>query len=186
MGSPLDTADLESVAKIIVEMRDDIPVPTTCCFAGGYKCEKANAILRSGKIPTYPTPDRAVRALSILRSYTLRLDEAHDPLVLPSVSGRQASRKVIERAISEGRTSLTEYEGKEIFCAYGIPIPGEACVKSANEASKECDRIGYPVVMKIISPDIKHKTDAGGVVIGVNSSKEAQSAYTKIVSSCAK
>ncbi|MDR1690311.1 MAG: CoA-binding protein, partial [Candidatus Methanoplasma sp.] len=63
MGSPLDTADLESIAKIIVEMRDDIPVPTTCCFPGGEKCERANKILREGKVPCYPTPDRAVRAL---------------------------------------------------------------------------------------------------------------------------
>ncbi len=187
MGSPLDTADLESVAKIIVEMRDEIPVPTTCCFAGGYKCAKANAILKAGKIPTYPTPDRAVRALSILRRYTANNEAKQESLRIPSVSGGRAiSEKVIQKAKAEGRDSLTEAEGKEIFAAYGIPTPGEASVNSADEAAKECDRIGYPVVMKIISPDIKHKTDVGGVVVGVKDAAEAKAAYTKIMDSCTK
>ena len=186
MGSPLDTADLEAVARIIVEMRDDIPVPTTCCFAGGYKCDKANKILREGKIPTYPTPDRAVHALSILRTYTLRKEEKHDPLQVPDVSGREVAKKVFDKARAEGRDSLTESEGKEIFAAYGIPTPGEGSVTSADDAAKECDRIGYPVVMKVISPDIKHKTDVGGVVVGVKNADEAKAAYNKIMESCTK
>lgn len=184
MGSPLDTADLESIAKIIVEMRDDIPVPTTCCFPGGEKCEKANRILREGKIPCFPTPDRAVRALSILRKYTVRSEEKQDPMIKPSVSGKDTAQKIIAQAKSEGRKALTESEGKKIFAAYGMPTPGEGTVKSAEEAAKECDRIGYPVVMKILSPDIAHKTDVGGVVVGVKNSDEAKAAYDKIMSNC--
>lgn len=186
MGSPLDTADLESVAKIIVEMRDDIPVPTTCCFAGGYKCDKANAILRAGKVPCFPTPDRAVHALSILRQYTINQEAAADPLEVPKVSGREAAKAIIDKAKSEGRDSLSESEGKAIFAAYGVPTPGEATVNSADEAAAACDKIGYPVVMKIVSPDIKHKTDVGGVVVGVKSAAEAKDAYNKIMDSCTK
>ncbi|MDR3282606.1 MAG: acetate--CoA ligase family protein [Candidatus Methanoplasma sp.] len=186
MGSPLDTADLEAIARIIVEMRDEIPIPTTCCFAGGEKCDRANAILRDGKIPCYPTPDRAVRALSILRKYTVNKDAKHDPLTVPKVvgGGRGASKKVIDKARAEGRKSLTEAEGKQIFAAYGISVPGEATVRSADDAAKECDRIGYPVVMKILSPDIAHKTDVGGVVVGVKSREAAKEAFAKIMSSC--
>ncbi len=186
MGSPLDTADLESVARIIVEMRDDIPVPTTVCFAGGAKCDRANAILKEGKVPTYPTPDRAVRALSILRRYTIRKDERQDPLKVPAISGRKVSEKIIAKVRSEGRGSLTEAEGKEIFAAYGIPTPGEALVRCADDAASACDKIGYPVVMKIVSPDIQHKTDVGGVVVGVKNSAEAVAAYNKIMESCTK
>lgn len=186
MGSPLDTADLESVAKIIVEMRDDIPVPTTVCFAGGAKCDRANAILKEGKVPTYPTPDRAVRALSILRRYTIRRDEKQDPLKVPAISGRAVAEKIIAKVRSEGRGSLTEAEGKEIFAAYGIPTPGEALVRCADDAASACDKIGYPVVMKIVSPDIQHKTDVGGVVVGVKNSAEAVAAYNKIMESCTK
>ena len=184
MGSPLDTADLESIAKILVEMRDEIPVPTTCCFPGGDKCERANKILREGKIPCYPTPDRAVRALSILRGYTVRSQEKHDPMIQPAVSGRATAQKIIADAKAEGRKALTEAEGKKIFAAYGMPTPGEATVKSADEAVKECNRIGYPVVMKILSPDIAHKTDVGGVVVGVKSADEAKAAFDKIMANC--
>lgn len=186
MGSPLDTADLEAVAKIIVEMRDEIPVPTTVCFAGGSKCDRANAILKEGRVPTYPTPDRAVRALSILRRYTIRKDEKQDPLKIPAISGRAVSEKIIAKVRSEGRGSLTEAEGKEIFAAYGIPTPGEALVRCADDAASACDKIGYPVVMKIVSPDIQHKTDVGGVVVGVKDSAEAVAAYNRIMESCTK
>ena len=184
MGSPLDTADLESIAKILVEMRDDIPVPTTCCFPGGGKCERANKILREGKIPCFPTPDRAVRALSILRKYTLNLEAKHDPMIKPTVSGRETAKKIIDKAKAEGRKALTEAEGKSIFAAYKMPTPGEGVVTSADAAAKECDRIGYPVVMKILSPDIAHKTDVGGVVVGVKNAEDAKKAYDKIMSSC--
>jgi acetyltransferase len=184
MGSPLDTADLESIAKILVEMRDEIPYPTTCCFPGGEKCERANRILREGKIPCYPTPDRAVRALSILRKYTIRSQEKHDPMIKPAVSGKATAQKIIADAKAEGRNALTEAEGKKIFAAYGMPTPGEATVKSADEAVKECNRIGYPIVMKILSPDIAHKTDVGGVVVGVKNADEAKAAYDKIMNNC--
>jgi acetyltransferase len=186
MGSPLDTADLESIAKIIVELRDVIPVPTTCCFPGGAKCERANEILRAGKIPSFPTPDRAVRALSILRGYTLGQEQKNDPMISPKITGlgRIASKSVLDKAASEGRTGLTEAEGKQIFAAYGVSVPGEATVTSADEAVKECNRIGYPVVMKILSPDIAHKTDVGGVVVGVKTPEAAKEAYNKIMASC--
>ena len=186
MGSPLDTADLESIAKILVEMRDDIPIPTTCCFPGGGKCERANKILREGKIPCFPTPDRAVRALSILRKYTLRLEAKHDPMEMPSTSGRDLTKRLIDAAKAEGRRALTEEEGKNIFCAYGMPIPGEAVVTSAEDAVKACDRITYPTVMKVMSPDILHKTDIGGVVVGVKNADEARAAFNKIMTSCRK
>ena len=186
MGSPLDTADLESVAKIIVEMKDEIPVPTVVCFAGGVKCDRANAIFKEGKMPTYPTPDRAVHALSVLRGYTKNLDKAATPMEVPDVKGYETAQKVLGKAKAEGRDSLTESEGKEIFAAYGVPTPGEALVNSAEDAAAACDKIGYPVVMKIVSPDIKHKTDVGGVVVGVKDAEEAKAAYTKIMDSCTK
>ena len=187
MGSPLDFADLEAVAEMLVDMRDEIPMPTTVCFAGGYKCEKALDILREGKIPSFPTPDRAVRALSILRGFTVRNEVKKTPLKMPNVTGgREAFKKILAVAEKEGRKTLTESEGKQIFKAYGIPIPGEASVKTAEDAAKESSKIGYPVVMKIVSFDIAHKTDVGGVVVGVRNDEEAKAAFDKIMASCKK
>ncbi|HKM09061.1 MAG TPA: acetate--CoA ligase family protein [Candidatus Methanomethylophilaceae archaeon] len=187
MGSPLDFADLEAVAEMLVEMRDDIPVPTTVCFAGGTKAGQALEILKEGNIPTFPTPDRAVRALSILRGFTVRGEIKRTPLKLPKVAGgREAFQKILNVAQKEGRKALTEGEGKQIFKAYGVPIPGEATVKTAAEAVKESSKIGYPVVMKILSPDIAHKTDVGGVVVGVKDDKAAEEAFDRIMTSCKK
>ena len=183
MGSPLDTADLESVAENLVRIKDQIKVPIAVCWAGGTKCSKAAEITRAGGLPTYPTPDRAVHALDLLRKYTVRGQIPFTPMNMPKKSGRAVSKAIIDKAKAENR-ALTESEGKEIFKAYELPIPGEATVTSEQEAADACNKIGYPMVMKIISPDIQHKTDVGGVVVGVKDEAAARAAFNKIMSSC--
>ncbi|MGW5691401.1 acetate--CoA ligase family protein [Streptomyces asiaticus] len=92
-----------------------------------------------------------------------------------------AVRAVLDAARAEGRTALTAPEGKRITDAYGIPTPAEGLAESADEAVALADRIGFPVVLKIVSPDILHKTDAGGVRVGLTSCAEVRSAFTTIV-----
>ncbi len=187
MGSPLDTADLVAVAKLLVEIMDEIPYPTTVCFAGGQKCNEASAILRENAFPVYPTPDRAVRAMDIMRHYCLGLERTCTPMQTPKTEGGRAKVKaIIDAAVAEGRYSLTESEGKKILDAYGIGVPGEATVTSADEAAKEANRITYPVVMKIVSPDIMHKSDIGGVVVGIKDEAGARAAFESIMSNCKK
>ncbi|MFD5892671.1 acetate--CoA ligase family protein [Streptomyces sp. NPDC060366] len=93
---------------------------------------------------------------------------------------------MIEAALAQGRTSLTAPEGKAVTDAYGIPTPGEALAESADDAVAVAARLGFPVAMKIVSPQILHKTDAGGVQIGVGSAAEVRSAFTTIVSNARK
>ncbi|WP_435888685.1 acetate--CoA ligase family protein [Streptomyces niveus] len=93
---------------------------------------------------------------------------------------------MIRAALAQGRTSLTAPEGKVVTDAYGIPTPGEALAESADDAVAVAARIGFPVAMKIVSPEILHKTDAGGVRIGVGSAAEVRSAFTTIVSNARK
>lgn len=93
---------------------------------------------------------------------------------------------IIKAALAQGRTSLTAPEGKAITDAYGIPTPGEALAESADDAVAVAARIGFPVAMKIVSPEILHKTDAGGVQIGLGSAAEVRSAFTTIVSNARK
>jgi acetyl coenzyme A synthetase (ADP forming)-like protein len=90
-------------------------------------------------------------------------------------------RQILDAVKKEGRDSLTAPEGKQICDAYGIAVPKEGVVKSAAEASKLAGSMGFPVVMKIVSPDILHKTEAGGVVVGVKSADEAATAYDQII-----
>jgi acyl-CoA synthetase (NDP forming) len=94
---------------------------------------------------------------------------------------KSAVRKVLDRARDAGRGSLTAPEAKELCEAYGIAVPREELARTAAEAGALAARIGFPVVMKIVSPQILHKTEAGGVVVGVKSAEEAAKAYTTIL-----
>ncbi|GLW05069.1 acyl-CoA synthetase [Microtetraspora sp. NBRC 13810] len=94
-----------------------------------------------------------------------------------------AVREILDKAKAEGRTALTAPEGKRICDAYGIATPGEGLATSADEAASLGTEIGFPVVLKIVSPDILHKTEAGGVIVGVDSADAARAAYEKIMAS---
>ncbi|HXP31827.1 MAG TPA: acetate--CoA ligase family protein [Stellaceae bacterium] len=101
-------------------------------------------------------------------------------------TNKTAVRKLLEQVKKEGRTALTAPEGKLVCDAYGIAVPKEGLATSSGEAAKLARRIGFPVVLKIVSPDILHKTEAGGVFVGVKTAPEAQKAYAKIIASAKK
>lgn len=98
-------------------------------------------------------------------------------------SAKESVRKILDQVKADNRTSLTAPEGKLVCDAYGIPVPKEGLAKSAGEAATVAGGIGFPVVMKIVSPDILHKTEAGGVVVGVKAAAEAELAYDAIIAS---
>ena len=101
-------------------------------------------------------------------------------------SAKGAVREVLDRVKAEGRTSLTAPEGKLVCDAYGIPVPKEGVANSAEEAAKLADGMGFPVVLKIVSPDILHKTEAGGVLVGVKSAEEVAKGYETILANAKK
>ena len=103
------------------------------------------------------------------------------PEARTSESDKAAVRKILDQVKAEGRTSLTAPEGKLVCDAYGIPVPKEGVAKSADEARRLADGMGYPVVLKIVSPDILHKTEAGGVLVGLKSADEVAKGYDTIL-----
>ena len=99
---------------------------------------------------------------------------------------KKAVRKIIDGVKASGRTSLTAPEGKAVCDAYGIAVPKEGVAASATEAAKLATKIGYPVVLKIVSPQILHKTEAGGVLVGVKNAAEVKAGFAKIMASATK
>lgn len=95
-------------------------------------------------------------------------------------------RQILDAVKAAGRDSLTAPEGKQVCDAYGIAVPQEGVVSSAAEAQKLASSMGFPVVMKIVSPDILHKTEAGGVLVGVKSADEAAKGYDTIIANAKK
>ena len=99
---------------------------------------------------------------------------------------KDAVRKILDAVKADQRTSLTAPEGKLVCDAYGIPVPKEGVATSAAEAAKIATDMGFPVVMKIVSPDILHKTEAGGVVVGVKNAADAEKSYAAILDNARK
>jgi acyl-CoA synthetase (NDP forming) len=95
-------------------------------------------------------------------------------------------RKILDDVKASGRTSLTAPEGKEVCDAYGIPVPKEGLASSAADAARLASGMGFPVVMKIVSPEILHKTEAGGVIVGVKTAEDAQKAFDTIMANAKK
>src|SRR4029453_3169318 len=99
---------------------------------------------------------------------------------------KAAVRQILGKVKADGRTALTAPEGKLVCDAYGIPVPKEAVASSAADAAKLATSMGFPVVLKIVSPDILHKTEAGGVLVGVKSADEVQKGYDTIIANAKK
>lgn len=182
LASPLDTIDLTSIAESIVAISKELNIPVAVSFAGGDVADDGMSVLRSNGIPTFPTPERAVRALSALRAYCEKAETKQHELQLPETSGRKVTKQLISSVQKEDRIALSEEEGKMILSSYGIPVPGEGTATTVQEAIDTADRIGYPVVMKVLSSDIHHKTDVGGVVVGIKDAQGIRESYESMMS----
>jgi acetyl-CoA synthetase (ADP-forming) len=90
-------------------------------------------------------------------------------------------RQVVEQARAEGRRKLLEHEALKLCELYGLPVPGYGLARSEEEAVELAERVGYPAVLKVVSPDISHKSDVGGVILGVRSAEEVRSSYRRIL-----
>ncbi len=180
--APTDLLDVTSVAQRISSYSGRTSVPLAVAMVGGKDMDPGIEILRASGIPTYGSPDRAMGALGTTSRY-LKLRTRSDESVIREINGdKQKVNAILETARREGRTALSEAEGKEILSAYGISIPQELSGKSAEQAVEAARIVGYPVVMKIDSPDIAHKTDVGGVVVGISEDEALVRAYQLMLS----
>ena len=145
--------------------------------------------LKEHNIPVFPDPGRGIRSVGALVSYVQRRERY---MAKKGGAGKSAAsatdqskiakaRTIIEQARAEGRKALTEGEGKAILEIYGITTPGRKLATSAAEAAKAAEGMGFPVAMKVSSAEITHKTEAGGVRLGIKDTKEAAAAFDDII-----
>ena len=150
--------------------------PVLACFMGGNAIAEAQEVLNKHKIPNYPYPERAVQSLAKMAEYREWCDEPPDEPV-PIAADKEAVRAVFAAARQENRVNLGEIEAREVLKAYGLAVPESYIARSADEAAAHAEKIGFPVVMKIVSPDILHKSDIGGVRVGVRDQQEAMDVF---------
>ena len=170
MTQPRETA--QGLAQAVVESKK----PCLACFMGGEAVREAAEFLSRNQIPNYPYPERAVRALAeMVRYREWREEPSDEPERFPAE--REAARAILEGVRAEGRVNLGEVEARGVLKAYGIPFPESRVAQSAEEAAAHAEAMGYPVVMKIVSPDILHKSDIGGVRVGIRGRQEVMDAF---------
>jgi acetyl coenzyme A synthetase (ADP forming)-like protein len=155
--------------------------PVTIAFIGGERSADCLKWFMEKGVPAFETPDKAVNAMAALREYAKIRSLATE--ILPEAGGESPgqARKVIAAARARGRNTLTEVEAKEVFSAYGLPVTTTVLAETEDAAVKAAGKIGYPVVLKIVSPDILHKSDAGGVKINVKDDEAVRAAYRAIL-----
>jgi len=151
-----------------------------------YNSEKPHALelLRYYSIPVYDSLDISAKCVAALAEYGSYLASYHTKTTFHldwKAKARPEGVKIIENALQEGRHALLEYEAKKLFEIHGAPVPQDCLVQSEDEAVQSALDLGTDVAMKIVSPDILHKSDAGGVRIKLGSEKEIRSAYREIL-----
>ena len=176
--NPMEIA--QSIHKAISEtgIKDK---PVTVSFVGGERSAEAMQWLVEQGIPAYEAPDLAVHAMGTLHDYAQLKEINREPLDESTEVDQEAARAVIRKVRADGRINLTEIESKQIFSAYNLPTVQTKLSCSEDEAVQFANEIGYPVVCKIVSPDILHKSDAGGVKVNLKSDDEVRNAYQTIL-----
>jgi len=182
--TPQAMTDPTGVAEQVAALAKGQKKPVLACWMGQVQVDEGRRLLRNAGIPSYATPETAVEAFSYLVSHyrnqklLLQTPGALSRTDPPDVEG---ARMIIEGALAEGRKVLSEAESKAVLGAFHIPTAHAVVVRSPNEALVQAETIGLPVAMKINSPDLTHKSDAGGVRLGLSNAQAVRSAYLDII-----
>ena len=187
--TPQAMTDPTATARALVRHARIEGKPVLASWMGGEDVEEGARILREAGIPTFAYPDTACVMFNHLWRYDTKLQALYETPRLPVAPERGEFREEVDRIIAdvsaEGRTLLTEYESKKVLAAYGIPITDTELAQTEDEAVQAAEAIGYPVVAKLLSRTITHKTDVGGVILNLRDANAVREAFSSIRDSVA-
>jgi len=178
--TPQAVTDIEETAHAIGRVVKNTDKPVLACFMGESRVRAGIDLLQEYGVPSYPFPERAAEALAAMNAYVRAQQVPQEKIERRDVDS-DTVRQLFDRVRSEGRVSIGDSEARGILVAYGLPVPESRLAKTPEEAIKIADEIGYPVVLKIASPDILHKTDVGGVKLNLGSAEDVRDAFDLIV-----
>ncbi|HEX6710533.1 MAG TPA: bifunctional acetate--CoA ligase family protein/GNAT family N-acetyltransferase [Rubrobacter sp.] len=183
--TPQDMTDPTATAERLAPYADSTRKPVLASWMGGPAVAAGESILNGAGVPTFDYPDTAARAFTNMWKYTYNLRSIYE--TPEPAEDEDADRERVEEIIASvrdsGRTILTEFEAKQILAAYDIPTVPTEVAHSPDEAVELADRLGYPVVLKLHSETITHKTDVGGVRLNLRNADEVRRAYEEMESS---
>ena len=183
--TPQAMTNPNATAKEISLLAAGTSKPILCAWLGGQSMHEADDILVDAGIPSYKTPEQAIRAFMTLVAYSRNLETLYEtPKDIPVefTVDRKKLREEFDHVIKDKEPVLSEEVSKTIIESYGIPTTRPYLAMYAEKAVKIANTIGFPVVMKIHSPDITHKSDIGGVLLNLNDDRQVRNAFDKIES----
>ena len=178
--TPQFTTNIDEIAEVVAEAAGLGILPVIACFMGEASLKKAQAIFAERRVPNYIMPERAVESLAAMVKQRLWQEKATPPAEVMDLDVQRVV-EVFEKVRSEGRLKMGDTEARDILEAYRIPIPASKLCATPEEAVAFAEQIGYPVVMKIASPDILHKTDIGGVRFNISGPTEVRDSFDLIL-----
>ena len=185
--TPQAMTDPTKTAEELKLYAESLGKPVIATWMGGNEVAPGEAILNKANVPTFPYPDTAARVFDYMAHYSENLKLLYET-PMPVGEGelkRECADDIIQAARQSGRTILTEFESKQLLSCYGIPTVETRIANSQEDAVKAADEIGYPVVLKLHSETITHKTDVGGVQLNLPDAEAVRNAYTGIQTSVA-
>ena len=185
--TPQAMTDPTKTAEELIPYAESLGKPVIATWMGGNDVAPGEAILNKANVPTFPYPDTAARVFDYMATYAENLHLLYET-PMPIGEGelnRECADDIVQAARESGRTILTEFESKRLLSCYGIPTVETRIAKTREEAVEAADSIGYPVVLKLHSETITHKTDVGGVQLNLADAEAVQNAYTTIQTSVA-
>ena len=172
------------VAKEMVKINKHAPKPILAAWMGESSVQEAREVLEAGKVPNYRYPESAVEVFLFTYQYNRNLELLHiTPPEEPQQfkPKREKAEELIRRVQMEGRQQLLESEAKELLSYYELPVPEYCLATTPDEAIAFAEKCGYPVALKVATPEIYHKSDIGGVALDLNSATAVKRAYRKVV-----
>jgi 4-hydroxybutyryl-CoA synthetase (ADP-forming) len=185
MCTPSGTLDYDKLAEVIVEMSKKYKKTMLASLMGLDEGITNREILAAGNVPYYTYAESAIRTLRAMIRFTNWINAPTGKITKFKVNKAKA-QKIFDQVKKEKRPNLLEEEGQEVLKAYGLPLPASALAATESEAVKIAKKIGYPVVMKIASPQIVHKSDAGGVKVNLTNDSEIKDAFKTIIKNAKK
>ncbi len=174
--TPTSTMTGESVARAILEAKATTQKPIAACLFGVNDLSREVAILEEAGVPTFTFPEEATQGLASLARYHAWWTRPRAPERTFSVDHATA-QATIDRARRAGVSILSDSDARALLSAYGIRFPAVKLVHTPDQAVDAAEAIGYPVVLKVVSPDLSHKTDVGGVALGIHDASSLRRAW---------
>ncbi|WP_018126013.1 acetate--CoA ligase family protein [Desulfovibrio oxyclinae] len=181
MLTPTAAVGIEDTAKAVARTAERCGKPVFASFIGGRRVGAGRKILREAGIPCYDFPAAAVESIYAMHSHAVRRHRPQ-PEYLDAYRDVERARKVLRESAARGEREVVEFRAQEVASAYGLDVPGTLLARSSEEAVRGADAIGYPVALKIASPQISHKTDVDGVAVGLKNAEAVAEAFSDITS----